>query len=280
MQRLAFLASPFAALAAPAGDAPELAALEHHSGGRLGVYALDTGSGRSIAYRAHERFPMCSTFKLLLAGAVLARVDEGNESLARLVGYSDADMLPNSPVTKAHLNMASMTVAQLCAAAVERSDNTAANLLLHSLLGPGGVTKFARKIGDPMTRLDRDEPALNSAIPGDPRDTTTPAAIAADARVLVLGNALSVRSRTQLRAWLLACQTGTQRLRAGVPAAWREGDKTGTGDRNTANDVAIFWPPARAPIVVAAYATGMTVPAAAQNAVLAGVGRIIYRSFS
>jgi beta-lactamase class A len=176
--------------------------------------------------------------------------------------------------------MASMTVAQLCAAAIERSDNTAANLLVHSLLGPAGVTKFARKIGDPVTRLDRDEPQLNSAIPGDPRDTTTPAAMAADARALVLGNALSAHLRAQLRGWILACQTGGLSLRAGVPARWREGDKTGSGDHGTVNDVAIFWLPQRAPIVVAAYATGMTVSGTAQYAVLAGVGRIVYRSFS
>jgi beta-lactamase class A len=244
------------------------------------VYALDTGSGRSIAYRAHERFPMCSTFKLLLVGAVLALVDERNESLARLVGYGNADMIANSPVTSAHLNKASLTVSQLCAAAIEHSDNTAANLLIHSLLGPAGVTKFARKIGDPVTRLDRDEPQLNSAVPGDPRDTTSPAAMAADAQALVLGNVLSAHLRAQLRAWLVADETGTQRLRAGVPATWREGDKTGTGDRGTANDVAIFWPPQRAPIVVAAYATGMTVSASAQDAILANVGRIVYHNFS
>lgn len=280
MQRVAFLASSFAALTTPAGDAAALAALEHRSGGRLGVYALDTGSGRSIAYRAHERFPMCSTFKLLLVGAVLARVDERNESLTRLVGYGDADVLPNSPVTKAHLNTASMTVARLCAAALTQSDNAAANLLIHSLLGPAGVTKFARRIGDPVTRLDRDEPQLNSAIAGDPRDTTAPAAMAADARALVLGGALSAGSRAQLRAWILANQTGARSLRAGVPRAWREGDKTGSGDHGTVNDVAIFWPPQRAPVVVAAYATGMTVSNPAQYGVLADVGRIIYHSFS
>lgn len=280
MQRLAFLGTSLAALAAPAGGNAELAALERRCGGRLGVYALDTAGGRSIAYRAHQRFPMCSTFKLLLVGAVLARVDERNESLARLVGYGDADMLPNSPVTKAHLNRASMTVAALCAAAIEQSDNTAANLLLHSLLGPAGVTKFARKVGDPVTRLDRDEPQLNTATPGDPRDTSTPANMAADTRALVLGDVLSPPLRARLRGWMLACQTGTQRLRAGIPAGWREGDKTGSGDHGTANDVAIFWPPQRAPIVVAAYATGMTVPATARYAVLAGVGRTIYRRFS
>jgi beta-lactamase class A len=172
-----------------------------------------------------------------------------------------------------------MTIGELCAAAIEWSDNTAANLLLHSLLGPAGVTKFARSIGDPLTRLDRDEPTLNTAIPGDPRDTTTPAAMAADARKVVLGSALEPRLRARLRGWLIDCKTGAARLRAGVPKTWVAGDKTGTGDHATANDVAIFWPPRRAPIVVAAYFTGSRAGDAAQNAVLANVGRIVYESF-
>jgi beta-lactamase class A len=275
--RLDFLTASLTALAAPAGGDPQFAALERRSGGRLGVYAADTGSGRTVAYRAHERFPMCSTFKLMLVGAVLARVDERNEDLARVVGYGDADMVPNSPVAEAHLKFASMTVAQLCAAAIEASDNTAANLLLHSLLGPAGVTKFARKIGDRVTRFDRNEPSVNTAIPGDPRDTTTPAAMAADARTLLFGNVLSPRLRARLRTWLLGSGTGKTRVRAGFPATWKAGDKTGTGERGTANDVAILWPPQGSPIVVAAYLTGSTVGPAAQNAVLADAGRNVYQ---
>jgi beta-lactamase class A len=277
VQRLTFLTTSLAALARAGDTDPQLAALERRSGGRLGVYALDTGSGREITYRAHERFPMCSTFKLMLAGAVLDRVDAHNEDLARVVGYGDADMIANSPITKAHLTFASMTVAQLCAAAIEQSDNTAANLLLHSLLGPAGVTKFARKIGDQATRFDRNEPSCNTAIPGDPRDTTTPAAYAADARALLFGNVLAPRLRARLRTWLLACETGKARLQAGFPATWKAGDKTGTGDHGTANDVAILWPPNRAPIVVAAYHTGSTATPDAQNAVLADIGRIVYQ---
>jgi beta-lactamase class A len=170
-----------------------------------------------------------------------------------------------------------MTAADLCAAAIERSDNTAANLLLHSVLGPAGVTKFARRIGDPITRLDRNEPDVNGAVPGDPRDTTTPAAMAGDARKLVFGNVLSPRMRARLRTWLLASQTGKARLRAGFPPSWQSGDKTGTGSHGTANDVAIVWPPRRAPIVVAAYLTSSIVPPATQNAVLADAGRIVYQ---
>jgi beta-lactamase class A len=276
MQRSVFLAGAVSALA-PATT--QLDALERRSGGRLGVFAIDTGTGRTLEHRARERFPMCSTFKLLAVGAVLARVDQRNEDLGRRVGFTQSDMLDNSPVTAANLNLSSMTIAQLCEAAIEQSDNTAANLLLHSLLGPAGVTKFARKLGDPVTRLDRDEPALNSSIPGDPRDTTSPAAMASDARALVLGNALSPRLRARLTAWMRACETGTHALRAGVPATWVEGDKTGSGPHGTSNDVAVFWPPQRAPIVVAAYGTGMRGSSAAQAAVLASVGRIVFQEY-
>jgi beta-lactamase class A len=273
--RSVFLAAGAAALAPlPA----QLDALEHRSGGRLGVYAIDTGSGRTLEHRAHERFPMCSTFKLLAVGAVLARVDQRNEDLARRVGYMQSDMLDNSPVTKANLSLSSMTIGGLCEAAIVQSDNTAANLLLHSLLGPAGVTKFARKLGDPVTRLDRDEPALNSSIPGDPRDTTSPAAMASDVRALVLGNALSPRLRARLIAWMRACQTGTEALRAGVPASWLTGDKTGSGPHGTTNDVAVMWPPHGAPIVVTAYATGLR-GAADSQAILAAVGRIVFQEY-
>jgi beta-lactamase class A len=280
MQRLAFLTSSLAALAAPASDSAPFAALERRAGGRLGIYAFDTGSGRRIAYRANERFPMCSTFKLLAVGAVLARVDGRNEDLNRRVGYGDADILAYAPVTKAHLNIGSMTIGELCAAAIEWSDNTAANLLLHSLLGPAGVTKFARKIGDPVTRLDRNEPTLNTAIPGDLRDTTTPYAMANDTRALVLGNVLTPRSRAHLQTWLLGNKTGAASLRAHLPKSWRTGDKTGSGDHGTTNDVAVVWPPNRPPIIIAAYYTGSNGSSDAQKAVLADAGRIVYRTFA
>jgi beta-lactamase class A len=275
MQRSEFLALAAGALA-PLPT--QLDTLERRSGGRLGVYAMDTGSGRTLEHRAHERFPMCSTFKLLAVAAVLARVDQRNEDLARRVGYTQSDMLENSPVTKANLDLSSMTIGGLCEAAMVQSDNTAANLLLHSLLGPAGVTKFVRKLGDPVTRFDRDEPAVNSSIPGDPRDTTSPAAMAADVRAIVLGNVLTPRLRARLVAWMRACRTGTQALRAGVPASWNTGDKTGSGPHGTTNDVAVMWPPGRAPIVVAAYATGLRGSADTQ-AVLADVGRIVFQEY-
>jgi beta-lactamase class A len=280
MQRHAFLASSLAAVVAPQTGNPQLGALERSAGGRLGLYALNTGSGRQIAYRANERFPMCSTFKLLAVGAVLARVDAHNEDLNRRVGYGEADILDYAPVTKAHLAIGSMTVGELCAAAIEWSDNTAANLLLHSLLGPAHVTQFARKIGDPVTRLDRNEPTVNTAIPGDPRDTTTPSAMANDMRALVLGTVLTPRSRAHLRTWLLGNKTGAASLRANLSKSWRTGDKTGSGDHGTTNDVAIMWPPNRPPMIIAAYYTGSKGSSDAQKAVLAQTGRLVYRTFS
>src|SRR5262245_28276903 len=152
----------------------QVATIEARTGGRTGVAALDTGSGKRLDYRAEERFPMCSTFKLLAAAAVLKRVDEKQEQLDRFVSYDPKDILEYAPVTKAHLKEGGMTLGALCAAAIEESDNTAGNLLLDAIGGPPGVTNFARSLGDQVTRLDRKEPDLNSAIPGDDRDTTTP----------------------------------------------------------------------------------------------------------
>jgi beta-lactamase class A len=219
---------------------------------------------------------MCSTFKLLLTSAVLARKDRGEEDLARNIVYTRAQVVSYSPVSGPHADGDGMTVAQLCEAALTRSDNTAANLLLESLGGPAAVTAFARSIGDPVTRLDRNETTLNEAIPGDPRDTTTPAAMLGDMRELLLGARLSAASREQLIAWLVANKTGDARLRAGLPKDWRVGDKTGTGDRGTSNDIAIVWPAGRAPILVTTYLTGATRASAAQrDAAIAKVGALV-----
>jgi len=184
---------------------------------RIGVAALDTGTGKRLDYRSEERFPMCSTFKLLAAAAVLKRVDGGQEKLNRFVSYEAKNILEYAPVTKAHLKDGGMTLGALCAAAIEQSDNTAGNLLLDTIGGPVELTNFARSIGDDMTRLDRKEPELNRAIPGDERDTTTPAAMCADVQRLVLGNVLSESSRHQLEDWLRHNETGALMIRAGVP---------------------------------------------------------------
>lgn len=268
---LAFGAAP----QEPPLPSSRLAAIEAKTGGRLGVAALDTGSGRRIEYRADERFAMCSTFKLLLAAAVMARVDAGRESLDRRVAFGPPDLLEYAPVAREHVAEGSMPVSALCAAAVGKSDNTAANLLLASLGGPEGLTRYARSLGDEVTRLDRAEPKLNQNAPGDPRDTTTPAAMLASSRKVLVGDALSAASRARLEAWLVGSTTGAARLRAGFPPTWRAGDKTGTGMNGATNDVAIAWPPGRPPVLAAVYLTGSPLALAAREAALAEVGRII-----
>jgi beta-lactamase class A len=252
----------------------------------LGVYAVDVGSGSAISYRANERFAMCSTFKVLAVAAVLARVDRGEERRDRHVLYTRADLLAYAPITRLHVGEGFMTVSALCEAAIEYSDNTAANLLLKALGGPKSVTEYARSLGDPVTTLNRFEPALNSAIPGDSRDTTTPAAIAADLRRVVLASALSATSSRELTAWLRHCRTGRSLLRAGLPPSWIVGDKTGLGGRtnaagasDTRNDIAIAWPPHKDPLIIAAYLTGSQLPAAQRDASIASVARIVVEEF-
>jgi beta-lactamase class A len=252
--------------------------LEKDNSGRLGVAVLDTGTDENIGYRKDERFAMCSTFKMLLAAAVLERVEAGKESLDRRIAIPATGLLPTSPVSQQHAG-AGMTIRELSAAIVTRSDNTAANLLLASIGGPAGITRFARSLGDTVTRLDRVELALNEALPGDPRDTTSPAAMVANLRTLLLGTRLSPPSRGQLMDWLIANQTGNQRLRAGLPVGWRVGDKTGSNGDNTTNDIAIIWPGGRPPVLVAAYLTACAGTEAKRNAVLAQVGRLVAQSF-
>src|SRR5438874_2802716 len=196
--------------------------VEERTGARIGVAALDTGSAKRLDYRSEERFPMCSTFKYLAAAAVLKRVDEKHDQLDRFIRYGAKDILEYAPVTKAHLNDGGVTLGALCAAAMGQSDNTAGNLLLDAIGGPVGLTSFVRSIGDEMTRLDRKEPELNSAIPGDERDTTTPAAMCADMQRLLLADVLSESSRQQLEDWLRHNETGALMIRAGVPQTWRD----------------------------------------------------------
>lgn len=254
----------------------QLAALERRHGGRLGVAILDTTTGRRINHRGEERFAMCSTFKWLLAAQVLARVDRGEESLDRRIVVAGSDIVSHSPVTEQHIGEPGMTVDALCEAAVTRSDNAAANLLLASGGGPEGFTAFARSIGDTWTRLDRIETALNEATPGDPRDTTTPAAMLRDLQAVLLGDVLKPASRERLVAWLVGNRTGDARLRAGLPDTWRVGDKTGSGGHSSHNDVGIAWPPGRAPLLVTAYyAEAEDTTQAQRDAVLADVGRIL-----
>ena len=260
-----------------------LRAIEDRLGGRLGVAVRDTGSGRALLYRADARFPMCSTFKVLAAAAVLARVDAGSERLERTMPYTVAELDSYAPVTGGALKEAgrdagAMSLADLCAAAVTWSDNTAANLMLRALGGPPALTAWLRGIGDQTSRLDRTEPSLNSALPGDPRDTTAPAALAEDLERLLIGDVLAAASRARLEGWMVAARTGLKRLRAGLPADWAVGDKTGTGDNGTANVVAILRPPGRAPLVAAVYMTGSSGTAEERDAAHAEIGRLVAAS--
>lgn len=244
---------------------------ESLSGGRLGVAVLQA-DGRIEGHRLDERFPMCSTFKWLAAAHVLQRVDRGMEKLGRRISYGRDVLLPHSPITEKHVD-GGMTLAELCHATITTSDNAAGNLLLASFGGPPGLTSFARRLGDDVTRQDRWEPELNEATPGDPRDTTSPRAMAHLLHATLLGNALSPSSREQLARWLEGCETNGKRLRANLPADWRMGSKTGTGGRGSANDVGIFWPPKRPPILVCAFVTNTQATEADRNAAIAAVAR-------
>jgi beta-lactamase class A len=251
--------------------------LEKEHGGRLGVCVLDVATGRRLEHRADERFAMCSTFKVLAAALVLTRVDRGEESLDRRVVYSKERVVTYSPETEKHAGEEGMTLGDICKAGLTLSDNTAANLILESFGGPTELTRFARSIGDGVTRLDRIETALNEATPGDPRDTTSPAAMAEDVRKILLGDVLSASSREQLTSWMVANKTGDKRLRAGAPKDSRVGDKTGSGGNAETNDIAVIWPPGRGPIVVTAYFAESTASDEARNAVLAEVARLTVR---
>lgn len=259
--------------AAPLSDA--LSASEKETGGRLGVAVEDMQGGARFAHRAGERFPMCSTFKWLAAAAVLKRVDDGRERLDRRMRFSKADLIANSPASRRHV-ASGMTLEEACDAAVTLSDNTAANLLLSALGGPQGVTSFARSLGDAVTRLDRTEPAMNDVRPGDPRDTTTPAAMLATMKAVLLGDVLKPASRETLVDWLVANKTGDTRIRAGLPKDWRVGDKTGTG-RTSNNDLAIAWPPQRKPLLIVVYIRDAKAPFAATSASIAKVAREVVR---
>jgi beta-lactamase class A len=251
-----------------------IAGVEAEGRGRLGVAVLDSSSGARFAHRGDERFAMCSTFKFLLAAAILGRVDEGQEKLDRNVAVAKADIISNSPIT-GRLARGVASVATLCEAAITVSDNTAANLLIAALGGPNALTQFARSIGDDVTRLDRTETSLNEAADDDPRDTTSPDAMLDDMNRLLLGSALQDASRERLTGCLIACRTGAKRLRAGLPRDWRAGDKTGNGENGTANDIGIFWPAAGAPILVTSYLTECPLDADGKNAIHADVARAV-----
>ena len=256
---------------------PILQAYEHATGGRIGLYAENIRTGAKLAWRAGERFVMCSTFKASLAACVLARVDRGEDSLEPMVPYGAADLLDYAPVAKANLAKGGLSVGALCEGAVELSDNTCANLLLARIGGPAALTAFWRSTGDAVSRLDHNEPELNRSPPGDPHDTTTPAAMAGNLRRLVLGRVLSPASRTRLTDWMRNCKTGDNRLRGGLPAGWTIGDKTGNNGKDAAGDIAVAWPRSDTPILIAVYTQGGAPTPAQLEAVFADIGRLVGR---
>lgn len=259
----------------PGAPLVQINALEAASHARIGLAAIDTGSGRTILHRESERFLFCSTWKFLVVAALLARVDKGEENLGRTVHFLKSDLVPYAPVTGRHLENG-MTVAALCEAAITVSDNAAANLLLMAVGGFAGLNGFIRSLGDKMTALNRNEPAVN--IPDGDEDTTTPQAMMGDMKTILLGNVLKPGSRKKLLDWLIANTTGGSMLRAGMPANWTVGDKTGHGD-NAANDIAIVMPPGRKPILIAAYSmhhSGTTAPAP----ILGAIGKIVAATFA
>lgn len=251
----------------------ELRELEERYAARLGVYARNVRTGQVVSHRARERFAMCSTFKAVAAAAVL-RAHGRCSALDEVIHYPPADLLPNSPKTEAHVD-GGMSVGDLCAAAIQYSDNTAGNLLLREIGGPAGLTGFFRSIGDRVSRLDRWETDLNTAVPGDLRDTTTPAAIGGCVERLTLGRALADADREHLVTWLKGNTTSGRRFRAGLPGDWVVADKTGTGDYATANDIGVAWTTRRTPVVLAVLSSKTTRDAPVDNALIESAARII-----
>lgn len=251
---------------AEAGTDEAFAQLEHAFGARLGVYVLDTATGRTVTYRADDRFAYASTYKVLVAGVFLLR--DSDADLAHVVTYTAADLQSYSPITAQHVRTG-MTVGDLIAAALRYSDNTAANLLLDRLGGPRGLQAAMRGLGDPTSHVDRTEPSVNTAIPGDIRDTSTPRAIGTDLDRFVLGDLLTPARRQLLTTWLLGNTTGGPYIRAGVPAGWKVGDKTGNGDYGTRDDIAIAWPPTGGPIVIAIDSNRYSANAPSADALIA-----------
>ncbi|MGR6465734.1 class A beta-lactamase [Rhizobium sp. PAMB 3182] len=273
---LTALSSP--ASASNPGAESRLAELESRHAGRICVRIVNLGTGKTVSHRADEPILMCSTFKAILAAQVLKAVDEKADALDSRIRFTKKDVSTAwSPVAEKRVGGAGMTIAELCEAAVCWSDNTAANLLLKRFGGPKALTAFFRSIGDSASRLDRMEPGLNyHEGPDDQRDTTTAAAMAEDLRRLLFTDVLSSSSRAQFAAWLIANKTGDARLRAGLPARWLVGDKTGTNGKKygNANDIAVAWPTDRPPVIVTAYCEIPKIESEERDAVIAEIGRI------
>lgn len=273
----AFISKQQAAAARTLSD--ELAMLEIQAQGRFGLYVLDTVSGAEAGWRGDERFPMCSTFKTLLAARMLYLAQRDEIRLWRKLYYSPSEVVAWSPISEKRAGAnGGMTVQELCEAMVLVSDNTAANVLLEASGGPAALTQWLRELGDGTTRLDRNEPSLNMALAGDERDTTTPQAMLQSLQKLLLGDVLEGYARALLQQWLVDSRTGDKRVRAGMPGDWKVGGKTGSGERGTACDTLIVWPTEQsAPLLVTAYLTGSQLDGAGREAVLARAGEAVKR---
>jgi beta-lactamase class A len=270
------------AVATPARSAEarkELRELEASFQGRIGAFALDTGTGATIDYRGHERFGMASTFKAMVAAAVLDKARRSDPGLLdRVIRWNQSDLVSYSPVTEKHVDTG-LTVERLCHAAITVSDNTAGNLLLKQIGGPAGLTRYFRSLGDPVSRLDRWETELNEWSPGEKRDTTMPAFMGRDLAKVTTGSALAEPDRTRLIGWLRASTTGDRRIRAGLPKDWTVGDKTGTpGVYGGAHDIAIAWPPSGAPLIFAVYTNRRSADGASDDSVVATTATILART--
>jgi beta-lactamase class A len=271
-------AGPASAWPALPGKAPApIKAYERATKGRVGLFAQNVMTGKKLTWRPDERFVMCSTFKASLAACVLSRVDMGQEKLDRILPYGEKDLVGHAPVAREKANLArgAMSVETLCKGAVEVSDNTCANLLLAAIGGPAALTNFWRTTGDGVSRLDANEPELNRSIPGDPHNTTSPSAMAATMKRLVLGQVLMAPSRERLTNWMIACQTGANRLRAGLPKAWTIADKTGNNGADAAGDISVAWISSGAPVLICCYTQGGTPKPEEHDALFAGIGRMV-----
>lgn len=270
------------ALAAPnrfARLGPVLARIEHDAGGPIGLALIDTADGTRFAHRANQRFPLCSTFKLLLAARLLAGAEAGLWRMDDRLPITRADMLNNAPFSETRIG-GSASLLEMAEAMCVLSDNPAANLCLARIGGPAALTSWLRAIGDRVTRLDRQEPEMNNEVPDDPRDTTTPEAMLATCRRLVTGQVLSPDNRARLAGWMAASRTADTMIRAGLPAGWREANKTGSGEDHARNIVSIITPPGRPPIWLAAYLFAARSSLAERNRHFPAIGRAIAESLA
>lgn len=253
--------------------------LENKSGGKLGLTIVDTSDGTTYSWRGDEKFPLCSTSKVMVVAAILKKSESDTNLLAKKITINKSDMVNYNPITSKYID-SSMTITELSKAALQYSDNAAMNKLLSYLGGPRYATQFARTIGDKAYRLDRNEPGLNTAIPGDSRDTTTPSAMAETLNKLILGTALKKEQKAKLTEWMKGNTTGLNSIKAGLPAEWTVADKTGSGDYGTTNDVAVIWPKNHAPVILTTYFTQPEKDASARKDVLASAAKLIAEAIS